>query len=157
MIKIANTPMELINNVDDALLEFLQTDFRDFLEEVEVKMIDKHVYSYRPTDYALYERRRDNGGLSDTKNMNMYVFKNEGACIYTNETPPQENDYRKADLTEAEAVEVGDAAWHMNNAEDNVGPGPRPFMQETVNYLASKRGTYTVFKKYFNGNTIQIK
>lgn len=157
MIKIANTPSELMDNIDEALMQFLQTDFRDYLEETEVRMIDKYVYSYKPTDYALHERRKTHGGLSDRNNMDMRILPNEGACIFYNNTPSQEVDYRNADLSEAEAVEVGDAAWHMDNSESNHGPGPRPFMQETVNYLASKRGTYTIFRRYFNGNTIQIK
>ena len=52
MIKIANTPSELIDNIDEALMQFLQTDnfflyiFREFCYNYFVFCKDEHDFLF---------------------------------------------------------------------------------------------------------------
>lgn len=162
-MKIINTPKELSSAIENMLFDFLNKDFKDYVFKTEREMIHKIVYSYRATDYAMNERRKDNGGLSDIRNMEAIPIQaapGENAMMYINNTLPQEMDYIAHPLSEAEAVETGDADWRMDKSDTNRGPGPRPFTQETVNKISKSRETYTVFKNYFNKygiKTTQIK
>ena len=162
-MKISNTPKELSLAIGNMLFDFLNKDFKDYVFKTESQMVHKVVYSYRASDYAINERRKDNGGLSDINNMEAIPIQaapGESAMIYVNNTLPQEIDYNGHPLSEAEAVETGNRDWNMENSETNKGPGPRPFTQETVNKISTSRETYTVFKDYFNKygiKTIKIK
>lgn len=149
-MKAYKTPQELTGAINKELLNFLNTDFKEYVFETQREMVHKHVYSYKASDYAMYERRYDNGGLSDTSNMRAITYPKEGAILFVNETPPQEADFRNESLSLAEAVEVGDEAWRMHVNEKGKGPGPRPFTQETVNKMANSMKTYSTFKQYFN-------
>lgn len=149
--RMANSPQQLINNINDSLFNFLREDFKDYLFEEESKMVHKVVYSYKASEKALQTRRKDNGGLSDINNMDIVTYPNEGAILFVNNTPPQKTEMRNDRLTEAEAVETGDSNWNQSI------PGARPFTQDTVYQIAKSRGTYSLFKNYYNGKTIQIK
>lgn len=159
-MKISNTPSEFQKQLNDTLLDFLQTDFKDYVFETESEMVKKIVYSYRATDYAMHERRMDNGGLSDIRNMEAIVLHaapGEGAVVYVNNTLPQELDYNTHPLSEAEAVETGDEDWNMSRTETNKGPGPREFTKATLHQIASGNKTYSVFKEYFNKKGIETR
>lgn len=159
-MKICNTPKELTETINNQLFDFLNKDFKEYLRETEREMIYKNVYSYRATDYAMNERRYDNGGLADMSNIKAVPYINEGAVLYINNTFPQEVDYISHPLSLAEAVEVGDSDWHMDKSAMNNGPGARPFTQDTVDKMATSRRTYSIFKEYFNKlgiKTIQNK
>lgn len=159
-MKISNTPSEFQEQLNDTLLDFLQTDFKDYVFETESEMVKKIVYSYRATDYAMHERRMDNGGLSDIRNMEAIVLHaapGEGAVVYVNNTLPQELDYNAHPLSEAEAVETGDEDWNMSRTEANKGPGPREFTKATLHQIASGNKTYSVFKEYFNKKGIETR
>lgn len=159
-MRIYNTPKQLENGISDKLLDFLNEDFKDYVFETESEMVKKIVYSYRATDYAMHERRMDNGGLSDIRNMEAIVLHaapGEGAVVYVNNTLPQELDYNAHPLSEAEAVETGNEDWNMSRTEANKGPGPREFTKATLHQIASSRKTYSVFKEYFNKNGIETK
>lgn len=157
-MKICNTPSEFQEQLNDTLLDFLQTDFKDYVFETESEMVKKIVYSYRATDYAMHERRMDNGGLSDIRNMEAIVLHaapGEGAVVYVNNTLPQELDYNAHPLSEAEAVETGNEDWNMSRTEANKGPGPREFTKATLHQIASGNKTYSVFKEYLGKKGIQ--
>ena len=42
-MRIANNPKQLEKYINDALSDFLETDFKDYVADVTSKMVDKHV------------------------------------------------------------------------------------------------------------------
>lgn len=158
--KICSTPLEFQASVNDMLVDFLKEDFKDYVFETEKEMIDKEVYIYQSSEESMKKRRKENGGLSDIKNMEAIVLKansNESQVVYVNNTQPQEEGYLAYDITEAEAVEIGSADWNMSKTETNKGPGPREFTRDTFNEIKSSNQTYLVFANYFGKKGIKTK
>lgn len=147
-MKIARTKSELERNINNALINFLQTDFRDFLEETEIKMAYKYVYSYHASESAMNRRRMENGGLIDRDNMKTQLFKNNNQILFYNNTQPQGKTKSRYQI--AIPIEEGSEKWNMDKA------GPRPFVTETLRFLEKSNKTYQVFHNYFK-NTKKIK
>ncbi len=157
MKKHSNTPGEFASVVNNELFNFINSDLKDYLVEKQVEMIYKHVYSYKASNYAMSKRRYEQGGLADFKNIEVVPLRKEGACLFINQTEPQEDAYKLEPLSLAEAVEIGAPTWNMGIKQTGAGPGPRPFTQETVNEMSQGDGLYNVFRNYFNKKGIMTR
>lgn len=148
-MKILNNPTELNNAINKELYDFLKEDLKDYVFEVEKRMIYDYVYSYEASDWAMSKRRYENGGLADIDNMEAIEVLDNNAIIYVNNTESQDGIESTNSLTEAEAIETGDSDWNQ--------PYERPFTKETLEYIKNSKDTYNVLKGFFNKKGIEIK
>lgn len=137
--------MPKFTNLND-LEKYLQKNIYDLLfksgeierimaEEMSQAVLDVVYSSYEPESY---ERRGDDNGLSDVRNMQITNVIVEGNAIKMEfENLTKGNDNLKGEYT-ADLIEYGEGfqGKHWNNAH-GAWAQPRPFAEETANRLRS--------------------
>lgn len=112
------------------------------IKEVESRMVKEHVYDvYKSSSdsFLRYERRKDEGGLSDVRNMSSKVYSNWGevSLEITNDTEVNEFFYYKYHPRLDELIEYGKTypLFTIHDEEEYPFYKPRPFTEKTIEYV----------------------
>jgi hypothetical protein len=139
-----NSIKDLEKYLNKQMADVLQNEVAEKVKDVEQESIDRTVYGgYQPTspdsEPWVYERRRDDGGLRDRRNMEETVVHTSNGVELSieNTTTGSDDDFEIADL-----VEYGDGAngkeYSFKSNRDNTAYQylrGRPFTKETVEEL----------------------
>ena len=122
---------KLIHIITKAIVENVIEDIKD----LHIEKIEKHVYKvYKPKKYS---RRKDNGGLTDKKNMKTEIIKNANSVElkFSNVTKSNPKNLPEGYTSEKIAgnIEYGKRYHYMKMK-------PRPFIAKTRKSL--KKGEF---------------
>lgn len=126
------------------IADAMKTDVAETVRNVEQKNIDDTVYSgYRPStsdgEPWRYERRRDNGGLRDRKNMvaDVQVTSDGVKLLVENITTGSQDNFRIDDLVEYGDGTNGKEYGYKRNRDGTADQylRGRPFTRNTIEEL----------------------
>jgi len=160
MPKKNNNLDKILKHIESYLSRVVQEAMVDevakTVQEAQQDSVQKNVYDvYSPRAYT---RRGDGsgigdgGGLGDTDNMRVDSLDGKLGISVTNITPPNPNYPHGSDSRPyiARAVEEG-RGYMMHN------PGPRPFIQPTIDSLKSSGAHISALKKALKDKGLNVK
>ena len=141
---------ELRKHLQQKIDKTLISKVADTIREAEHKNIDETVYdAYDP---HVYQRRGDNGGIGDMRNMKAELVE-DGKLIVTNETKPNDN-YNHSMPSSAPLAEVIEFGHGYNGYQYDYPPSnetpcgqPRPFIKNTYEELKNTGNHVDALKK----------
>ena len=121
-----------LKRLDSAVARALKNEVCEDAKQALSEQMDKVVYSYAASDWAMSTRRYDSGGLADKEN---FSDKYTGGNFSHELTIEDVADFQGTDAsgTLIHVVETGAAGYRQ--------PHPRPVMQETQNELDGGRAS----------------
>jgi hypothetical protein len=135
---------QLEKYLNKQMADVLQNEVAEKVKDVEQESIDRTVYrGYQPTspdsEPWVYERRRDDGGLRDRRNMEEAITHTSNGVELSveNTTTGKDDNFEIADLVEYGDGTNGKEYTFKRNRDDTAKQylRGRPFTQETVETL----------------------
>ena len=143
--------------IQDHVKKIAVEEMAESVKQVESDEIEKEVYEqYSPTQYI---RRKENEGLIDKNNMQVYSNETDkGINIeITNDTKGNEN-YKNHEVGFIdEIIEKGEGYTWENSEIANMQPYPRPFTEKTIENLQQNKQYIDVLKKEMQKLGYKIK
>lgn len=158
---------ELEKHLNQKIKKAMENEVAEKVRDVQQQKIDKEVYAaYNIVDGShqepyKYERRRDDGGLRDRRNMVATVTESNGKIELSVENVAEGKDQINIDL--AGLIEYGAGRYgyyqYPYNRDDTAWQfmQPRPFIRETRNELASTNQHVEALKKGLQKQGIDVE
>lgn len=163
---VLHTFDELCRAVQDAINESLKSEVADTVQKTMIARIDMDVYRrYSPADYI---RRKENGGLSDPKNIVSDLVSDgvleveNGTEFNTSSKASRDHSYRTENYgwELSGLIEYGDGwnGYFYDYPFENRGyMEPRPFIANTRKQLEQSKDYVKALKQGLKSQGIQIK
>lgn len=153
-----NNFSELFKSIKRDIDESLQKDVTNIVKETMSKHIKTDVYdAYKSNANNKYERRGDNGGLSDTRNYKSKINnidKNSTEIFIYNDTNGTSQDgYRDI----VPVIEYGEGYQWESSEIYRIQPYPRPFNENTANELKENNVIPDTVKKALRNKGYDVK
>lgn len=151
---------EAFKYLQNRIRDTLKDDVAKYVKEIESSTIQNVVYNeYEP---YIYQRREDNGGLSDVNNMKSRVAKTPNGFVLTVKNTTSLSGMVNAKNL-AELVEYGDDngygeySYKYNRSKDAIRYlKSRPFTEETTQYLIQSNSAERILKIGLQKRNIKI-